>query len=254
MYENELEIAVKAAKKAGKYLRKISDVIIGSADGRDIKLEVDVESEKIIVDLLKNTNIPIISEECGAVPGVDKELRWIVDPLDGTANYWKGMRELSCVSIALWKDEEPVLGVIYRFETDELYYGIAGKGAFINNDPLKPSTQSCINQAVIATGFPVFMDYSEEKLLEFIETVREYKKVRMLGTAALMAVYVACGKVEVYMEDNVRLWDIAAAVSIVKAAGAYVDIVIKENNKCYCKCYANEQMGAFKNRKERQYL
>lgn len=245
MYEGELEIAVKAAKKAGEYLRKINDVIVDSADGKDIKLEVDVESEKIIVNLLKNTNIPIISEECGAVLGEDKELRWIVDPLDGTANYWKGMRELSCVSIALWKNEEPILGVIYRFETDELYYGTVGKGAFKNNEPIEPSTQNCINQSVIATGFPVFMDYSDDKLIGFTEIVRGYKKVRMLGTAALMAVYVACGKVEVYMEDNVRLWDIAAAVSIVKAAGAYADVLIKDNNKCYCKCCANEQLSRY---------
>lgn len=242
MYEKELEIAKIAAKEAGVYLKKYTDIFVDGAEGKDIKLSSDKNSEKRILNYLEKTGIPILSEECGVINTVKSEFCWIIDPLDGTANYWKGMKELACVSISMWKQGEPILGVVYRFERDELYYGVVGVGAFCNGNRIYTSNVIHTTDAVIATGFPVNRDYSTESLAEFIQQIQCFKKVRMLGAAAIMGTFVGAGKIDVYMEDEIMLWDIGAASAIVKAAGGVVELEFLENYKCICKCFANEKL------------
>lgn len=242
MYEKELELAKKAAKEAGAYLKKREDIHVDAAQGKDIKLSSDKRSEAIILELLKPTGIPVLSEECGKIGEADSEYLWIIDPLDGTANYWKGLEEFACVSVALWKKSEPVLGAVYRFAADELYYGVVGEGAFLNGKPVHTSTVPEMGQAVLATGFPVHRSYGEESLSAFIKQVQNFKKIRMLGAAAIMGTFVAAGKVDVYMEEEIMLWDIAGASAIVKAAGGSVDITLLEDYKCICRCFATDAL------------
>ncbi len=240
MYEKELELARAAAVEAGNYLRNCTDIHVDDFEGKDVKLSADKESEKILAERLSSTGYVILSEECGEINSdAASEMRWIIDPLDGTANYWKGMKELSCVSVALWKGREPVLGVVYRFETDELFWGVSGTGAFCNEYPIMPGCVHKTEDAVAATGFPVHRDYSTKSLSVFIGQVQRFRKIRMLGAAAVMAVFVAAGRIDAYMEDEIMLWDIAAAAAIVKAAGGEVDIKFLEENKCICRCFAN---------------
>ncbi len=238
MYERELEVAKEAAMAAGRFLREQCCYDIDSENGRDIKLSVDRESENIIIDILSKTGYSILSEETGIIEN-NTELNWIVDPLDGTMNYKNNIRELTCVSIALYKGYEPLLGVVYRYMMDELYVGIIGKHAQLNDTIIKPSKVLNVSKAVLGTGFPVRRDYDNNSISSFIANAQHFKKVRMLGTAAIMATFVACGRLEVYMEDNVMLWDIAAAVAIVEAAGGCVDLEVMEGNKCLCRCFAN---------------
>lgn len=240
MYGTELEIAKKAALEAGEYLRNCSSLHVDGQEGKDIKLSADKESEKILVDRLSRTGYAILSEECGELYGESREgLHWIIDPLDGTANYWKGMKELCCVSVALWKKEEPVLGVVYRFTADELFWGVVDEGAFCNGHPMHTSAVRTVSDAVIATGFAVRRDYRTESLAGFVRQVQQFKKVRMLGAAAIMGTFVGSGRVDAYMEDEIMLWDIAAAVAIVKAAGGTAAVQILDDYKCICKCFAN---------------
>ena len=103
MYKQEYDLAMKAAVKAGEFLRDNYQFHVDSQVGKDIKLSSDKKSEEIILNILKESGIPVLSEECGMV-GEAGAKGWIVDPLDGTANYWKGMKELACVSIALWEN------------------------------------------------------------------------------------------------------------------------------------------------------
>lgn len=245
-YEKELEIAKTAAQEAGNYLIKREEMHVDAAEGKDIKLSSDKYSEKIIIDRLKESGIPILSEECGRVDGqgdpTGKGTVWIIDPLDGTANYWKGIQELACVSIALWKDAVPVLGVIYRFFSKELYYGIVGQGAFLNGVPIHTSGVSKTEQAIVATGFPVHRDYGTESLSAFVRQVQSFKKVRMLGAAAVMGTFVAAGKVDAYMEDEIMLWDVAGAAAIVLAAGGEALVELLEDDKCICKCFATKAL------------
>lgn len=241
MFGRELEIAKEAAISAGKYLRENALVKIDSEIGKDIKLAVDRESEKIVMEILSKTNISILSEEYGMV---DKgtELCWIVDPLDGTMNYFRGMRDLTCISIALYKDKQPILGIIYRYMTDELFEGVVGERALLNGKAITCSDNTLISKSVLGTGFPVRTSYDDESLNSFIRSIKSFKKVRMLGTAAIMAVYVACGYLDVYVEENVMIWDVAAAAAIVMAAGGVSELQIKEENKCVCRCFANTKL------------
>lgn len=242
-YSVELKIAMDAALAAGKYLGEQTSALIVDQSGRDIKLANDRMSEEIILDRLSKTGIPVLSEESG-FKGINREdgLRWIVDPLDGSANYERGMKELSCVSIALWQDENPLIGIVNRYFTGEIYYGVVGEGAFLNEHKITVSDKRQIGQAVLATGFPVKRSYEDKSLQQFVKTVRAAKKIRMLGSAALMGTLVATGKIDAYIEEGIFLWDIAGAVAIAKAAGGFANVEMMGNNQCLCEIFNNEYL------------
>lgn len=199
--------------KHGRFNKKIN-----TESMRDIKIAADFESEQIIIDYLKEkTNFSILSEEQGLVLGDEQHLTWIVDPLDGSLNYARGI-PFSCVSIGLWQGESPLLGVVYEFRRSELFWGIVEKGAWLNDSPLKLSSIRQKEKAVLCTGFPANTDFSEEGIRRFIENIRSYKKVRLLGSAALSIVYVACGRTDAYYEQDIMLWDVAGAIPILLGA------------------------------------
>ena len=158
MYEKELLLAKQAAIEAGKILKQKADMGINSSRDKDLKTAADQLSEKRIVEILEKTGYPILSEEAGVIAGRG-DCRWIIDPLDGTVNYIKGIDEFACVSIALYKNGEPILGVVYRFMAEELIYGCVEYGAYKNKRRIAPSTETKVAQAVMATGFPVKRDY-----------------------------------------------------------------------------------------------
>lgn len=237
----ELILAKKAARIAGEFLRKREAIKVDALEGKDIKLSSDKMSEKLIMDVLDNSGIPILSEEYG-LKGKKGEQYWIVDPLDGTINYFKGMDELACVSIAFWKDGKPVSGVVYRFMRDEMFYGEEGYGAWCNGERIAPSAVRETSQAVMATGFPVKRSYDTESLAGFVRQVQCFKKVRMLGAAAIMGSYVACGRVDAYFEDEIMLWDVAAAVALVNAAGGVTQLELLDDSRTICRCFANREL------------
>lgn len=241
MYKKLLELAVNTAQIAGEALKNKDDIHIDAENGKDIKLSSDKKSEEIIINNLKQTGYSILSEERGLIEN-NSEYMWIIDPLDGTANYLKGLNDLTCVSIALWKGSTPILGVIYRPFTNELYYGYQDMGSFYNGEPIKSSGIENISKAFLATGFPVHFDYSDDNLMEYIRNIKRFKKVRMLGAAAIMGTLVATGQIDCYMEDNIMLWDIAAAAAIVKFANGILDIKEKNDYKVNCKFFANEKL------------
>ncbi len=241
-YEREYRLAVEAAKQAGDYLEEHA-VKVDAAVGKDIKLENDRKSEELIIGVLQESGFPILSEERGMTRGFSEaSMKWIVDPLDGSANLWKGMKELTCVSIALWKDEEPLIGVVNRFHIGELFSGMIGYGAFLNGEPIRTSSETGIDQAVLATGFPVKRSYDTDSLNAFIRQIQSFKKVRMLGAAAIMGAFVSCGRIDVYREEDIMLWDIAASSALVKAAGGSIEIEMTGEGKCNCGLYANESL------------
>ncbi len=241
MKNKELELAIRAAKEAGNFLRRREGIRVDALEGKDIKLSSDKLSEKIIMDILGESEIPILSEEYG-FKGRTGQIFWIIDPLDGTINYFKGMDEMACVSVALWKENRPVLGVVYRFMRDELYYGGEDIGAYMNDIPIHPSDIRQTGNAVMATGFPVKRAYDTESLSQFVKQVQYFKKVRMLGAAAIMSTFVACGKFDAYFEDEIMLWDVAAGVAIVNAAGGSTVLKSLQDNKVICKCFATKEL------------
>ena len=221
-----LALSATAAQKAGDFLAEAqSRVVVTASDGRDIKLDADRRSEDQIVALLRqDSDFAILSEEAGLVEtgNSNSGLRWIVDPLDGSMNYLRGV-PLCCVSIALWQDEQPLLGTVYDFNRNENFTGICGVGAWLNGTPIRVNQTAERQQAVLFTGFPVGTDFSVEALSGFVEQVREYKKIRLIGSAALSLAYVAAGRGDAYFERDIKLWDVAAGIVLVQAAGGVTD-------------------------------
>ena len=191
--------------------------------GRDIKLAVDLEAENIILKIIsKNSKLPILSEESGASQ-VLGDTFWIVDPLDGSSNYFRKI-EICAVSIALIHKGNPVLGVINDFMNNDLYYGSKNKGAFCNDVPIKVSDIQEPGNGTIMAGIPAKSHYSDHEFMTMIKIFQEWKKVRMIGSAAIANLYVATGKADCYKEDGTFIWDIAAGAIIVEEAGgkAYI--------------------------------
>lgn len=192
--------------------------------GRDVKVLADRKLESIILERLsENSQFAVLSEEAGYIAEDEQkeDYLWIVDPLDGSVNFSRGI-PLNCVSIALWKGKEPLLGVIYDFCHKEMFSGLVGHGAWLNGNPIVTSDVSERDQAILCTGFPVNTDFSNISLMGFIEKIQDYKKVRLFGSAALSLAYVSCGRVDVYMENDIMIWDVAAGIALVKAAGGIV--------------------------------
>lgn len=218
-----LELATAAARRAGAFLRKTakSPIAVTAELERDVKLAADKGSEEIIVPLLREgSNFAILSEEMGLNDSRDSFTGpyWLVDPLDGSLNYLQGI-PLCCVSIGLWEGHEPLLGVVYDFNREELFKGIPGQGAWLNDKPIQVSVTREVKKAMLCTGFPANTDYSPKALLQFVDQVRKYKKLRLLGSAALSLAYVAAGRADGYFERDIKIWDVGAGMALVRAAG-----------------------------------
>ena len=229
-----VKTAIQAALKSGEYLMKHSgvDTQINNSEGKDIKLKSDLESEKIIFTSLMETGIDILSEEAGYIKlnDQDDEILWIVDPLDGSLNYSREI-PIYCISIGLWVGNKPVFGVIYDYVHDLLYKGIVGKGAFLNETPIKVSEINSQDNSILATGFPVYSSFDDLTLMNQIRNFQNYKKVRLFGSAAFSMMMVARGSVEVYKENNIAWWDVAAGIAIVIAAGGEVNFEFTNHEK-----------------------
>lgn len=234
-WQEMLRTAESAAREAGTILREGATHLrdVEFQDQRDVKLKADVESEELIRQrLLEACTYPVYGEEKGG----DETLRhrdepyWVVDPLDGTYNYLRGSN-LCAVSIGLMRGETPILGVIYDFNSDTLYSGYVGEGFYINGQQTTANWSSEIGQAALATGFPAGMNRSRDRMEAFLDRIAPFKKVRMVGTAALAIAFVAGGIYDVYYEEGIRLWDVAAGLALVKAAGGDVQMRRSDTGK-----------------------
>ncbi|MCA9417337.1 MAG: inositol monophosphatase [Candidatus Omnitrophica bacterium] len=222
-----LKLAVDAAREAGEHLQSVQSGLreVLSSKGRDIKLQADRESEKMILDRLKQSGYPVLAEESGEVGDViSTKCAWVVDPLDGTFNYSR-TQPLCCVSIALVEGNRSLVGVVYDFNRDEMFSAIApSHQAFLNGHPMEVSDVEEASKASLASGFPVNRDYSAESLQDLVGCFQRFKKIRMLGAAALSLAWVSCGRIDAYFEEDIMFWDVAAGLALVEAAGGYVDI------------------------------
>ena len=231
-FSKELNIAKKAALEAGNFLRenKINLNKTLSSTIRDIKLQADIEAERIIKNIIKKDSTHgILSEESGMLSEESTKNLWIVDPLDGTANYSRNI-PLCCVSIAMLSNTKPVLGVIYDFNSDELFEGSVNTNACLNGQEISVSKTIKSQEGVLITGLPNDTDYSDEAIREMIKNFQNWRKVRMIGSAALASAYIASGKADLYMENKSYLWDIAAGAAIVDAAGGEA-LILNQNEK-----------------------
>ena len=224
---NEINIAIEAALLSGKHLKK-NKIELNRAsisDPRDTKLDADVVSENLIKGIINtSSDFEILAEESGKSSENLGSTFWVVDPLDGTANYNRDI-PICCVSIGMIKDMKPLFGVIYDFNNDEIYCGdCINKVATLNNSPIQVSKVDDKKDGVLITGLPFNSDYSDTSLNSLISDMQSWKKTRMIGSAAMASCYIASGKAEVYREKGIYLWDILAGAAIVEAAGGSAEI------------------------------
>ena len=241
---NNLEIAKKATIEAGNILLNLKDELNKEniSSGKDIKLKADIEAEKLIKEyLLSKSDIPILGEETGASISKLGKTFWVVDPLDGTANYSRNI-PICCVSIALISNLEPVIGVIYDFNNDDIYEGSIESEAKLNNINIYVNNSSKKSESILLTGLPLLTDYSDTALLDMVKDFQLWKKVRMIGSAAMAAAYVASAKADMYKEQGTFLWDIAAGAAIVNAAGGYAKITNQKENYQVDVAFSNKEL------------
>jgi len=243
--EYELEIAIKAAKASGKLLlekrNELNNKIFNTS--KDIKLKADESSENLIKDIiLANSSYPILAEESGKSNEDLGETFWVVDPLDGTANYNRDI-PMSCISIGMVNMMEPILGVIYDFNNNDLYVANCLKNiATLNNKKINVSNIQQKKEAILITGLPHQTDYSDVALNKMIIDMKSWKKVRMIGSAAMASCYVASGKADLYKENGVFFWDIAAGAAIVNSAGGLAEISNLQDNYQVDVIFSNSQI------------
>ncbi len=203
----------------------------------DLVSYVDKESEKMLVDGLQKLlpEAGFVTEE-GTVANTDAsqtEYRWIIDPLDGTTNFIHGL-PCFAVSVALARGNEPVLGVVYEVSRDECFRGAQGHGAFLNEQPIRVSQATSMEDTLIATGLPY---YKFEHLDAYLRILAEYAQhsrgIRRWGSAATDLAYVACGRFDSYFEFNINAYDVAAGILLVREAGGRVTQWLRDGDPVF---------------------
>ncbi len=229
----EIDLAKKAAYAAGKLLveNKADLNITSSSDPRDTKLKADVSSENLIKKIIKKgSSYEVLAEESGKTSNNLGDTFWVIDPLDGTANYNRNI-PICCISIGMVVSLKPVFGVIYDFNNNEIYVGDnSNNSATLNDVPISVSNVDQKNKGILVTGLPFKTDYSDIALDKLISDMQTWKKTRMIGSAAIASCYIASGRAEMYKENGIFLWDIVAGAAIVEAAGGSAEIMNMKDN------------------------
>jgi myo-inositol-1(or 4)-monophosphatase len=223
-----LETAIQAAAEAGKLLKKNfgSVLDVNLATPHDIKLELDERAQALItrVILADYPDHCILGEEA-ASDNQDAEVRWVIDPLDGTVNYFYGIPHYA-VSIAaqqrMGDSWETVAGVVLDPERDELFTGAKGQTPALNGQPIHVSDRTTLEEAIVSVGFFKSTETINRSLQDFGRLIHKVRKMRLMGAAALDVVYVACGRYDAYVEYGIKLWDICAGQLILETAGGSV--------------------------------
>jgi myo-inositol-1(or 4)-monophosphatase len=229
-----LQIAIKAAKSAGEIIKKNygKNNLIKYKENKDFVSEVDIKAEKKIISIIKE-NFPkhsILGEESGEIIK-NKKFLWIIDPLDGTTNFVM-QNPFFNTSIALVKDDEIILGVVYNPISEELFYAEKGQGAFLNNKKIFVNKKNDISKSIIA------FCHGSKKIEHIKKATKIYSKMklkanhtRQLGAAALELAYVACGRVSSFYMNNMNSYDVAAgSILVQEAKGKVTDFKNKKFN------------------------
>lgn len=219
-----LEGAHKSAEVLKKYWGKVEDIRHKSAIG-DLVTEADKESEKVILEYIKNQfpTHEILSEESGLTSTANAaEFLWVIDPLDGTTNYTHQFPFVA-VSVGLLYQGSPLLGVVYNPITNELFQAVKGQGAQLNGHPIHVSRTESLQDSLIATGFGYDRRANaDNNYAEFLHIYQRCQGIRRAGAAALDLAFVAAGRLDAYWERGIKEWDIAAGIIIVQEAGGRV--------------------------------
>jgi len=223
-----INVMVKACRKAAKTLIRdfgeIENLQVSIKGPGDFVTASDKKVEKILIDELQKArpNYSILSEEIGKINN-DESFKWIIDPIDGTANFLHGIPHFA-ISIGLEHDGEIICGIIYDPIKDEMFVAEKGNGSYLNNQRIRVSSRSKLENCIIFTGGPKIGVKNRELFLKEYNNVssKVLTTIRKLGSASLDMAYVAAGRCDGFWQRNLNYWDIAAGVILVKEAGGFV--------------------------------
>jgi len=227
-----LPTCVEAARAAGKVLLDWQLRFTVREKGRnDLVTEADVAAQEVIRQIVLKTfpDHDFLSEEEAAdrkvqnlpTPPRRSRFRWIVDPLDGTANYVHRLPAYA-VSIALEHGSDLVCGCVLDPTSGECYTAALGQGAALNGKPIRVSGCQTLEQAMVAVSFPPNVPRGSIEITRFVEVLHAAQSVRRLGSAALNLCYIGAGRLDSYWATSVSAWDVAAGVLVVREAGGMV--------------------------------
>ncbi len=229
-----LNIAVRAARSAGEIILRSADkashLAVDSKGKNDFATEIDRLAEKEIISIIKAAypEHSILAEESGEHAGND--FVWIIDPLDGTTNFIHGFPQYA-VSIALKYKDRLEIGVVYDPQRDELFTAKRGGGAMLNNRRLRVTGLTSMKGALIGTGFPFKVPQHLDAYLNMFRAITiDSAGIRRAGSAALDLAYLAAGRLDAFWEIELKEWDMAAGILLVKEAGGVAtDFSFKDN-------------------------
>lgn len=226
-YELLCAKVVAATRLTGNFIRKEAMAFDANAIEykglNDMVSYVDKNAEKQLVKNLSKI-LPgsgfITEEDTENI--TDKTYTWIIDPLDGTTNFIHGIPTYA-VSVALYEENEPVIGVVYEINRGEMFSTFKGGAAFLNNKPIHVSKNGNLAQSLLATGFPYYQfDKQPQYMQLFSEMMQKCHGLRRIGSAAVDLAYVACGRFDAFFEYNLNSYDVAAGAYLVQQAGGKV--------------------------------
>ena len=223
-----INVMVKACRKASKILIRdfgeVEKLQVSIKGPGDFVTASDKKVEKILIEELQKArpNYSILSEEIGQIDN-DESFRWIIDPIDGTANFLHGIPHFA-ISVGLEQDKEIICGIVYDPIKDEMFVAEKGNGAYLNNYRMRVSSRSKLKDCIIFTGGPKREAKNRELALkEYYNFSSEVMlPIRKLGSAALDMAYVAAGRCDGFWQRNLNYWDIAAGIILVKESGGFV--------------------------------
>ena len=226
---------VKACRKASKTLIRdfgeIENLQVSLKGPGDFVTNCDKKVEKILIDeLLKaRPSYSILSEEIGEINN-DDSFKWIIDPIDGTSNFFHGVPHFA-ISIGLEHNKEIICGIIYDPIKDEMFTAEKGNGSYLNNQRMRVSSRSKLEDCMIFTGGPKREAKNRELALKeyYKFSIKILTPIRKLGSASLDMAYVAAGRCDGFWQRNLNYWDIAAGIILVKEAGGFVTDFNGEN-------------------------
>jgi len=227
LYAEYTLTAVHAAISSGNYLRqgfRTQMEISNKGEKHNLVTEYDIGSEKRIIGFIKE-HYPthnFLAEESGAHKEATGDIRWIIDPLDGTVNFAHGIPFFS-VRIDVEKKKEVISGVVFQPMTQELFIAEKGKGAFFNGSRIVVTEKEKLADALLATGFPYNLSDNPGQCIEkFVEILKVGVPIRRMGVASLDLSYIACGRFDGFFEVSLGPWDCAAGKLIIEEAGGKV--------------------------------
>ena len=211
-----LNLMIKACEKASKIIIRdfgeIENLQVSRKGPKDFVTKTDKRVEKILIDELSKSkkNYSFLTEETGKIINKNKDIFWIIDPIDGTINFLHGIPHFA-ISVALQIDGEIISGLIFDPLKNEIFYAERNNGSFINNNRIRVSNKNIIDECLFSTN------------CEGIKLIYPKLNLRNTGCAALDLAYVGCGRFDGYFHDKINIWDIAAGKLIIEEAGGKVN-------------------------------